>query len=220
MVALNLMMYREIAQQLENKAIKGLDRLKGKPLENNSETETALKNITQYFSEAAESYIKDNCLRHAQTCVRKARLVALQLKHLPSNQQLINLTTKGANLLIADHPVFTEAYIISEAYAKRDNWAAALCNNVINRGDMKYLQEFRSHLRLTPTLIQDAVERYQQLQEKPTQALANIKKLLPFCKDIKLQYKLARDLGIRDLISSLEKGDSKSYIQDFLSTLS
>ena len=32
MVALNLMMYREIAQQLENKAIKGLDRLKGKPL--------------------------------------------------------------------------------------------------------------------------------------------------------------------------------------------
>ena len=32
MVALNLMMYREIAQQLENKAVQGLDRLKGKPL--------------------------------------------------------------------------------------------------------------------------------------------------------------------------------------------
>ena len=55
--------------------------------------------------------------------------------------------------------VFFQAYIVSEAYSKRDNWATALCNNVIIRGDLKYLQEFRSHLRLTPSLVQDAIER-------------------------------------------------------------
>ena len=62
--------------------------------------------------------------------------------------------------------------------------------------------------------------RYQQLQDKPVQALGNIKKLLGFCKDVKLHYKLARDLGIKELITNLEKGDSRSYYQDFVSTLS
>jgi len=81
--------------------------------DNNPETQTALQRITQFLSDAAESYIKDNCLRHAQACIRKARLVALQVKHLSSNKQFINLTRKGANLLIADHPVFTEVRTIT-----------------------------------------------------------------------------------------------------------
>ena len=61
--------------------------------------------------------------------------------------------------------------------------------------------------------------RYRQIQDKPPQALTNIKKLLPFCKDIKLQYKLARDLGMRDLVTNIEKGDSKSYIQDIVASV-
>ncbi|XP_053405680.1 spatacsin-like isoform X2 [Mercenaria mercenaria] len=215
MVALKFMMYREIAQLLEHNANKTLDKLKGKPLENTSDTQGLLQKVAQFLSEAAESYIKDNCLRHAQACVRKARLVALQVKYLPSNQQFINLTTKGANLLIADHPVFTEAYIISEAYKQKDNWALALCNNVIKLGNMKYLQDFRSHIRITPTLVEDAVDRYQQCADKTPQAPANIKKLLQFCKDVKVQYRIAKQLSLRDVVMNLEKGDAKSYIMDF-----
>ena len=58
---------------------------------------------------------------------------------------------------------------MSEAYAKRDNWASALCTNVIVRGDMKYLQDFRCHHRLTAGLVQDAIERYVDFPSSKTE---------------------------------------------------
>lgn len=215
MVALNFLMYREIAQQLEDNANKILDKMSGKPLDSSPES---LQKTVQFLSEAAESYIKDNCVRHAQACIRKARLVALQIKYLKTPKQFINLTSKGANLLIADHPVFSEAFIVSEAYKQKESWAAALCNNVINLGNMKYLTDFRTHVRITPQLVEEAVDRYQQSSEKSPQALTNIKKLLQFCKDVRVQYRIAKQLGLRDFIGTLDKGDAKSYILDFSKT--
>ena len=55
MVALNLMMYREIAQQLENKAIHGLDRLKGKPL---GTLKILLSSVTDRTEQAVFTQIK------------------------------------------------------------------------------------------------------------------------------------------------------------------
>ncbi|KAH3730075.1 spatacsin-like isoform X1 [Dreissena polymorpha] len=215
MVALKFMMYREIAQLLEQKANKRLDMFKSRPIENCDEDKSILEQTAQFLSEAAESYVKDSCLRHAQACIRKARLVALQIKYLSSRKQVLNLSRAGANALIAEHHVFTEAYIISEAYQQRECWPQALCKHVINRGDMKYLQEMRAHVRLTPQLIEDAVERYHQCTEKAPQAPGNVKKLLQYCKDVKVHHRLAKQLGLRDVIVELEKGDSKPYIMDF-----
>ncbi|KAL4227664.1 Spastic paraplegia 11 (autosomal recessive) [Mactra antiquata] len=215
MVALKFMMYREIAQLLEDNANKILESLQRKPFDNSVETQSMLQKCVQYLSEAAESYVKNSCLRHAQSCIRKARLVALQITYLPSSQQFINLTTKGANLLISDHPVFSEAFIISEAYQLKDNWTSALCNNVVNQGNMRYLQDFRSNIKLTPQLIEDVVDRYQQSSEKSPQAPNNIKKLLQYCKDVKVQYRVAKQLGLRDYTEELKKSDAKSYIMDF-----
>ncbi|KAL3867490.1 hypothetical protein ACJMK2_044692 [Sinanodonta woodiana] len=159
MVALNFLMYREIAQKLEENAYKHLDDLKKKSLENTPAIQNLLQKIAQYFSDAAESYLKENCLRHAQNCIRKARLVALQLKYITTSLIFLNLTQQGAIQLITEHSIFPEVFIVSEAYGIKDKWASALCNNVILRGDLKYLQEFKSMQRLTPALIQEAIER-------------------------------------------------------------
>ena len=44
----------------------------------------------------------------------------------------------------------------------------------------------------------------------------NLKKLLTFCKDIKLQYSLAVEFSLKDIVTSLENGDSGAYIKDII----
>ncbi|ESP01289.1 hypothetical protein LOTGIDRAFT_157467 [Lottia gigantea] len=218
MVALNFMMYREIAQMLEEKGKDCLKSLKSKTIENTKEIQDILKESAQYFADAAERYVKDSCVRHAQQCIRQARLVALQIQLLPSSIVVINLTTEQLTEFIQHHPKFLDTLIVSEAYSKRCDWSTAIYYNVIINNDFRYLHDLKSHVQLKPAIIQDAVDKYQQSGNKvsPEQCLINIKKLLTYCKDIKIQYKIASELGFKDMINQMLKGDSGSYLQDII----
>lgn len=214
MVAINFTMFREIGQMLEELAQKNLVILKRKPLVNSAEVETTLHKIHQYFSDAAESYMKDNILRHAEYCVRQARLVKLQLDLLSSGIHVINLTPEDAVNFIIQHPKFSEALVVSEAYNKTAVWGEALCNRLIIHGDFRYLQDLKAYIRLNPALIIDTIDRYKQLPHKPSQCEGNLKKLLLYCKDLRLQYQIARELGLKDFLSQLETGHNSAYIMD------
>ncbi|XP_033750087.1 spatacsin-like isoform X2 [Pecten maximus] len=217
MVAHNFLMHREIAQMLESRARRGLNKYKDKTLENTTEIKTDLQNIVQDFTEAAESYYKESCLRHAQTCLRHARLVALQLQHLAPVLSVLHLSPGGADKLIASHPKFLEALIVSETYGKKGSWPNALCHNVLKGGDFRYLQDFKSHIKLTTALASETIEKFQQEQNPSAQSLNNLKKFLEtHCRDVKLKYKVAQEFGFRDLLTTMEKGDNSSYIQDLV----
>ncbi|GAB1610156.1 spatacsin-like isoform X1 [Argonauta hians] len=214
MVALNFTMFREIGQMLEELAQKNLNLLKRKPLVSSSEVIILLQKINQYFSDAAKSYMKDNILRHAEYCVRQADLLLLQLDLLPSGIHVINLTPEEATNFIKEHPKFSEALVVSEAYNRNAVWCEALCNRIIIHGDFRYLQDLKAYIRLNPSLIIDTIERYKQMSQKPSQCLDNIKKLLTHCKDIRIQYQIAKELELRDFISQLENGSNSAYILD------
>ncbi|XP_064608291.1 spatacsin-like [Liolophura sinensis] len=214
MVALNFTMYREIAQMLEECAYRQLAKLKTQPLENSSDTKTSLEKVVQYLSDAADSYIKDNCMRHAQSCVKQARLVALQSHLLSSGVHLINLSPTEASMFIRHHARFTEAYIVSDAYNRRTDWAAALCTNFLINGDMKYFTEFKNYVKLTPSLISETVERYEQLANKPSHSLQQVQKLLSCCRDVKVKYQLAKDLGMKEIVTKMENGECGAYLLD------
>lgn len=53
-------------------------------------------------------YSQEKCVRHAQKCVRQARLVALQLHYLPAGNQLLHLSDEEADDVICQHPKFLE----------------------------------------------------------------------------------------------------------------
>lgn len=78
--------------------------------ENTPEVQNCLQTVIQYFTDAAESYSKEKCVRHAQKCIRQARLVALQLHHLSSGSQLLHLTDDQADNVISKHPKFLEVF--------------------------------------------------------------------------------------------------------------
>ncbi|XP_046337180.2 spatacsin-like isoform X1 [Haliotis rufescens] len=218
MVAHKFMMHREIAHMLEEYGCRNLKALKDKPLENTRDIQENLKRSAQYFSDAAESYVKDSCLRHAHQCLRQARLLELQLQHLSSGVQVVNLSPEGVTALISQHPKFVESLIVSEAYGKRANWSEAIYYNIILNGDFRYLQDLRSHIRLTAPMIQEAINRFQQSANNAPQQqhMNNIKKLLPFCKDVRLQYNIAKDLQLNDVVTSMLKNDSWNYLTDIV----
>lgn len=55
-------------------------------------------------------YSQEKCVRHAQKCVRQARLVALQLHYLPAGNQLLHLSDEEADDVICQHPKFLEVF--------------------------------------------------------------------------------------------------------------
>lgn len=57
---------------------------------------------------------------------------------------------------------FNEAYIVAEAYDYHLVWHRALFNNVILRGSLQYLNEFRKKCDLSESIITDLVVLYKQ----------------------------------------------------------
>ncbi|GFR88798.1 spatacsin [Elysia marginata] len=214
MVALKFSMYRDIASMLETCGHRTLKHLKDKSLDQSKETQDSLKKCLQYFQDAAESYVKDNSVRKAQHCVKLARLVSLQLQLLPSGITVIHLTRDQVAIFTNTHPRFIEAMVVVDAYERRQDWSDAVFNNVVVNNDTRYLLEMKLHVVITPTLVEDVVKKYKNANPKPTAGLPAIRKLLTSCKDAQLQYKLAMDLGLTDIVTAMLKADTGSFLQD------
>ncbi|KAK3097855.1 hypothetical protein FSP39_013855 [Pinctada imbricata] len=217
MVAHNFVMHREIAQLLERKARKLLDKYKDKTLDTATDTQDTLQSVTQFLMDAAESYYKDGCVRHAQVCMSQARLVALQLQSLPTGLKVIHMTTEGADLFISSHTKFSEALIVCESYNRRGNWADALCTNVLINGDFKYLQDYKTYFKLSPTLISEVFEKF-NTQPNKSNYTSNVRKLISYCTDVRLQVRLAKQYDLKDIIQTLLKKDFGNYVRDILDT--
>ncbi|KAH9520163.1 hypothetical protein Btru_060150 [Bulinus truncatus] len=217
MVALKFTMYRDIAAMLETCGHKSMNHFKDKVLDNSKETQESLKKCLQYFQDAAESYVKANSIRKAQHCVKMARLISLQLQFLPNGIQVVELSKEQVANFVNTHNRFIEAMVVNHAYERRDDWVEAVYNNVVLNGDLRYLQEIKLHVHITPALVEDVVKRHKQSPTKSTSALQSIKKLLSLCKDVHLQYHLAAELGLGDIVTSLLKGDTGSFLQDVTS---
>ncbi|GFN75260.1 spatacsin [Plakobranchus ocellatus] len=214
MVALKFSMYRDIAGMLETCGHRALKHLKDKSLDNSKDTQESLKKCLQYFQDAAESYVKDNSVRKAQHCVKLARLVSLQLQLLPNGVTVIHMTRDQVSVFTNAHPRFIEAMVVADAYERRMDWSDAVYNNVVVNNDLRYLQEMKLHVVITPTLVEDVVKKYKNANPKPTVGLPAIRKLLTSCKDAQLQYRLAMDLGLTDIVTAMLKADTGSFLQD------
>lgn len=221
MVTLNFTMHREIAIMLEEAAYQQLKLLKDKKLENTSEILTYLQSILQYFSDAAQSYMKEDCIKQAESCIKKARLIALQIHFLSSNLFIVNLTSSDASKFIINHTKFWEAYIVSEAYKKKSEWPLALFNQFILNNNEKYLVDFKAHLQITPTLLEEVTNRYKLCLESnsdklTSQSVENMKRLLKNCKEIGQYYRLAAYLDFKDLLDEIQTKKYSSIINDLI----
>ncbi|XP_034352380.1 spatacsin isoform X2 [Arvicanthis niloticus] len=210
MIALCFSMCREIGENHEAAACIQLKLIESQPWEESLKDGAQLKQLLlkalTLMLDAAESYAKDSCVRQALHCNRLTKLITLQIHFLNSGQNtmLINLGHQKLMDCIMTLPRFYQASIVAEAYDFVPDWAEVLYQQVILKGDFSYLEEFKQQKLLRPNIFEDISKKYKQHQ--PTDRVTeNLKKLLSYCEDIYLYYKLAYEHKFFEIVNMLLK---------------
>ncbi|XP_066132692.1 spatacsin isoform X1 [Saccopteryx bilineata] len=208
MIALCFSMCREIGENHEAAACIQLKLIESQPWEDSLKDGNQLKQLLlkalTLMLDAAESYAKDSCVRQALHCHQLTKLLTLQIHFLNSGQNtmLINLSQHRLMDCILSLPRFYQASIVAEAYDFVPDWAEILYQQVILKGDFNYLEEFKQQRLLRTSIFEEISKKYKQHQ--PTDmAVKNMKKLLTYCEDVYLYYKLAYEYKFYDVVNKL-----------------
>ncbi|XP_077737033.1 spatacsin isoform X2 [Canis aureus] len=210
MIALCFSMCREIGENHEAAARIQLKLIESQPWEDSLKDGHHLKQLLlkalTLMLDAAESYAKDSCVRQAQHCHRLTKLITLQIHFLNTGQNtmLINLGRHRLMDCILALPRFYQASIVAEAYDFVPDWAEILYQQVILKGDFNYLEEFKQQRLLRSSIFEEISKKYKQHQPTDT-AVKNLKKLLTYCEDVYLYYKLAYEHKFYDIVNVLLK---------------
>ncbi|KAM6182026.1 spatacsin [Erethizon dorsatum] len=210
MIALCFSMCREIGENHEAAACIQLKLIECQPWEDHLKDGQQLKQLLlkalTLMLDAAESYAKDSCVRQALHCHRLTKLITLQIHFLNTghNTMVINLARHKLMDCIMALPRFYQASIVAEAYDFVPDWAEILYQQVILKGDFNYLEEFKQQRLLRPSVFEEISKKYKHHQ--PTDMVTeNLKKLLSYCEDIYLYYKLAYEHKFYEIVNVLLK---------------
>ncbi|XP_006883263.1 PREDICTED: spatacsin [Elephantulus edwardii] len=210
MIALCFSMCREIGENHEAAACIQLKLIESQPWEESLKDGHKLKQLLlkalTLMLDAAESYAKDFCVRQALRCHRFTKLLTLQIHFLNTGQNtvLINLGRHRLMDCIMSLPRFYQASIVAQAYDFVPDWVEILYQQVILKGDFNYLEEFKQQRLLTSSVFEEISKKYKQHQPTDT-IMKNLKKLLTYCEDIYLYYKLAYEHKFYDVVNTLLK---------------
>ncbi|XP_051896578.1 spatacsin [Pristis pectinata] len=216
MVAFCFSMCREIGENHESAARVQLKIIESQPWEVTPELKKSLVKILSFLKDAAESYSKNSCIRRASQCVKLAKLVTLQLHFVNNNQnvQLINLQRNELMTCILSLPRFYQASIVAEAYDFIPDWAEVLYQHVIVRGDFAYLEELKQQHQLQHSLFEEISTKFKQYKGDAG-ASQNLKRLLQYCEDVYLFYKMAYEHNFTDIANKLLKEPQTGcYLKD------
>ncbi|KAJ9593528.1 hypothetical protein L9F63_014921, partial [Diploptera punctata] len=175
LVSLHYSMFSELAKLWENEGHEVVLELltssspqKTSPvlLSNTQETRQSLHNAMQYFTHAAEYYLKAEKLTKALSISYQAELVALQtslLNVLSVGHQadcLLQLSSQEVSNIITCKLSFPQACIVARAYGHSVDWGEALYQHCIAEGDLSYLPDFVYNKPLTTSLVEDVARSF------------------------------------------------------------
>ncbi|MBN3318750.1 SPTCS protein, partial [Atractosteus spatula] len=228
MVALCFSMCREIGENHEGAARTQLKLIESQPWGNKfifntavtPELKNSLKKVLTLLKDAAESFSKNSCVRQGMRCVKLAKLVTLQLHFLNHGQdhRVINLPKTDLLDAIISLPRFYQSFVVAEAYDFIPDWAEVLYQKVIVKGDFAYLEEFKQQRLLQASLFEEISKKFKH-SKPPANANQNLKKLLKYCEDVYMCYKLAYEHGFFDVANMLLQDPKTScYLNDRLAS--
>lgn len=225
LVALHFRLYHELALMWENEAkdlIKTIISNATKEynkLQSNVQHEIKfikteyiqkqLQLIITNYTHATEYYLQANKLNLASQCSDQVQLVALQLSLFNTtsyNQQVIcilNLKPEDIDKVLCHNLSFSQCFIIVHAYNHHVDWANLIYNHCILNGETKYLKDFITVNKLTPSLVEDCVRRY-RLEKSITHTMTNnMKILISELSDVECKYVLASQLGFKNIVEAM-----------------
>lgn len=126
------------------------------------------------------------------------------------------------NLKLSPVSVVFKSFIVSEAYEKKSEWPQILFNQFILNNNEKYLDDFKNHIQLTSSMIEEVSNRFKRASGSSTklsaQSVLNMKKLLKSClKDIGQFYRIISMLEFQDCVDEMQKDANFSIVSDLIS---
>ncbi|XP_015273982.1 PREDICTED: spatacsin [Gekko japonicus] len=223
MIALCFSMCREIGENHEAAANVQLKLIESQPWEESLQDIPNLKKrlmrALTLFLDAAESYSKDSCVRQSLRCNRLTKLITLQLHflHTGHSARLISLRQQDLLECIVNLPRFYQASIVADAYDYVPDWSEVLYQQVIVKGDFSYLEEYKQRGLLKASTFEDVARKLKQHPSSSAAPLKNLKRLLTYCEDIYVYYKLAYDHELYDVVTMLlQDPQTGSCLNDLL----
>ncbi|KAL8197370.1 UNVERIFIED_CONTAM: Spatacsin [Gekko kuhli] len=226
MIALCFSMCREIGENHEAAANVQLKLIESQPWEESLQDIPGLKKrlmrALTLFLDAAESYSKDSCVRQSLRCNRLTKLITLQLHflHAGHSTRLISLRQQDLLECIVNLPRFYQAAIVADAYNYVPDWSEVLYQQVMVKGDFSYLEEYKQRGLLKASTFEDIARKLKQhpsSTSSSTAPLKNLKRLLTYCEDIYVYYKLAYDHELYDVVTMLlQDPQTGSCLNDLL----
>ncbi|GAB1864875.1 Spatacsin [Camponotus japonicus] len=223
LVALHFRLYYEIALMWENEAKEVISNLISDVLKEygrgvtpveikftrNDNIQKQLQLAITNFTHATQYYLQDKKLNLANQCAHQAQLIALQLgllHALPHNQQavcLLNLKSDELDKILSQILNFPQALIVTRAYNYHTDWANLIYHHCILKDETKYLKEFMMVNDLTSTIVQDCARRYCLEKNINHSMTNNMKTLISELSDVECKYKLASQLGFKDIVEEM-----------------
>ncbi|XP_060116339.1 spatacsin [Heteronotia binoei] len=225
MIALCFSMCREIGENHEAAANVQLKLIESQTWEESLQDIPNLKKhlmrALTLFLDAAESFSKDFCVRQSLRCSRLTKLITLQLHFLSTGSspstKLINLRQQDLLECIVSLPRFYQAAIVADAYDFIPDWSEVLYQQVIVKGDFSYLEEYKQRGLLKASTFEDIAQKLKQHPSSTAAPLKNLKRLLTYCEDISVYYKLAYDHQLYDVVTMLlQDPQTGSCLNDLL----
>lgn len=154
----NFSMHIEMAEANEKLAKICLQSL---PEKINKSFEELLKNSIDYYQRASSEYLKNDCVKLAENCLKKAKLSALQIYLLSSKpvRYVINCTKDDALNFSMTHKNYHHVHIVLEAYELQREWANLIFHRTILNSDFHFIEDFKIRYKLTDELIANICER-------------------------------------------------------------
>uniref|UniRef100_T1ILE3 Spatacsin C-terminal domain-containing protein n=1 Tax=Strigamia maritima TaxID=126957 RepID=T1ILE3_STRMM len=204
MTAVRFCLYREMGDMIHSTAKKQMEQASG---------EQDFDQILQDLAEAAESYSKAGCHRHAQKCCRLAELVALQVYFLPSDKRILGLREEQVDKFISYHPEFYESYLVSCAYEAKTDWATAIYFIVVIGDNLEYLKQFHNCLGMSKDVAEKIVARLEKEKSPTDNMMKNCACIIELLEDVRDAFPLSRRIK-SDLTERLTKSESGPFIRD------
>jgi len=203
MVYIYFNMFREIGDTLWDLAMKTLRGTRDRPVA--AVYEDLLQTI-QRLSDAAEAYVKEDCVNQVTRCVAYGNLVALQLQN--PQIRLVNLSEGDVRKLMTTLPRYTDARIVAEAYEKNNNteWVNAVYHQAIVMGNVAFAEQHCIVARPSFTFFQDLVSKFRANTAGPSgnaAHLSHLRRVIEYCNEVLYVYRVAVDLKLYDLVERL-----------------
>ncbi|XP_058122537.1 uncharacterized protein LOC131293459 [Anopheles ziemanni] len=107
-----------------------------------------------------------------------------------------------------------QTLIVARAYSIEVNWAGAIYQHYVLRGETSYLEDFLERMPVTDAMIETLVKIFQLEPHITPQMEQAIERFIGRIQSVTLKYRLASLVGLRKTIHGLINGGAVYYLKD------